>query len=63
MYSLVFVLFSIRISEPKFYLAETGPAGRGPGEQATRGGGVRVSAYEHEEIIRGDLILYHKIDK
>ena len=62
MYSL-FVLFSIKISEAKFYLAETGPADHGPGEQATRGGGVRVSAYEHEEIIRGDLILYHKIDK
>ena len=61
---LLFVLFNIQISEAKFYLAEIGSADAGPGEQATRGGGVRISAHEHEEIIRGDfnLILNHRYE-
>ena len=64
MYYLLLVLFSIQISEAKFYLAEIGSADEGPGEQATRGGGVRISAHEHEEIIKGDfdLILNQTID-
>ena len=52
---LLLVLFNIQISEAKFYLAEIGSADEGPGEQATRGGGVRISAHEHEEIIKGDF--------
>ena len=61
---LLLVLFNIQISEGKFYLAEIGSADEGPGEQATRGGGVRISAHEHEEIIKGDfdLILNQTID-
>ena len=64
MYYLLLVLFNIQLSEAKFYLAEIGSADEGPGEQATRGGGVRISAHEHEEIIRGDfnLILNQTID-
>ena len=54
MYYLLLVFFNIQISEAKFYLAEIGSADAGPGEQATRGGGVRISAHEHEEIIRGE---------
>ena len=61
---LLLVLFNIQLSEAKFYLAEIGSADEGPGEQATRGGGVRISAHEHEEIIKGDfdLILNQTID-
>ena len=64
MYYLLLVLFNIQISEAKFYLAEIGSADEGPGEQATRGGGVRISAHEHEEIIKGDfnLILNHRYE-
>ena len=52
MYYLLLVLFNIQISEAKFYLAEIGSADEGPGEQATRGGGVRISFRRHNAAVR-----------